>query len=125
MKVYLALTRPKLKRGAEWKLTAINGLLVIAMVLLRHPHALVVDFYCGGDLLLAGPVAVAPGGQARPAMDGSVCALNLASIGPRTAWLCLHPAVEAQADSAQAEEMDAVKPPLHPARVGPAEQVLK
>lgn len=32
MKVYLALTRPKLKRGAEWKLTALNGLLVIAMV---------------------------------------------------------------------------------------------
>src|SRR5271167_1386530 len=25
MKVYLALTRPKLKRGAEWKLTAVNG----------------------------------------------------------------------------------------------------
>jgi type IV secretory pathway TrbD component len=32
MKVYLALTRPKLKRGAEWKLTSLNGLLVIAMV---------------------------------------------------------------------------------------------
>jgi type IV secretory pathway TrbD component len=31
MRVYAALTRPKLKRGAEWKLTAMNGLLVIAM----------------------------------------------------------------------------------------------
>ena len=34
MRVYNSLTRPKLKRGAEWKLTAINGFLVIAMVLM-------------------------------------------------------------------------------------------
>jgi type IV secretory pathway TrbD component len=32
MKVYLALTRPKLKRGAEWKLTAVNGLFTILLV---------------------------------------------------------------------------------------------
>ena len=32
MKVYLALTRPKLKRGAEWKLTAVNGLFTILML---------------------------------------------------------------------------------------------
>jgi len=38
MNVYLALTRPKLKRGAEWKLTAINGLLTILMVLTTLWH---------------------------------------------------------------------------------------
>ena len=32
MKVYRALTRPKLKRGAEWKLTAVNGLFTILLV---------------------------------------------------------------------------------------------
>ena len=34
MKVYLALTRPKLKRGAEWKLTTINGLIVSGLCLI-------------------------------------------------------------------------------------------
>jgi type IV secretory pathway TrbD component len=32
MMVYLALTRPKLKRGAEWKLTTVNGLFVLLML---------------------------------------------------------------------------------------------
>ncbi len=33
MKVYLALTRPKLKRGAEWKLTVVNGLFALLMLI--------------------------------------------------------------------------------------------
>lgn len=32
MKVYLALIRPKLKRGAEWKLTTVNGLFALLML---------------------------------------------------------------------------------------------
>jgi type IV secretory pathway TrbD component len=38
MKVYLALTRPKLKRGAEWKLTFFNAMLTILMVILGLWH---------------------------------------------------------------------------------------
>jgi len=33
VKVYLALTRPKLKRGAEWKLTVVNGLFALLMLI--------------------------------------------------------------------------------------------
>jgi type IV secretory pathway TrbD component len=33
MEVYQALTRPKLKRGAEWKLTTANGLFTLLMLL--------------------------------------------------------------------------------------------
>ncbi len=39
MKVYLALTRPKLRRGAEWKLSTINGLfslLLLVTALISH-----------------------------------------------------------------------------------------
>src|SRR5260370_20953866 len=32
MKVYLALIRPKLKRGAEWKLATVNGLFALLML---------------------------------------------------------------------------------------------
>jgi type IV secretory pathway TrbD component len=32
MKVYLSLTRPKLRRGAEWKLSTINGLFSLLLV---------------------------------------------------------------------------------------------
>src|SRR5260370_8294214 len=32
MKLYLALIRPKLKRGAEWKLTTVNGLFALLML---------------------------------------------------------------------------------------------
>src|SRR5712692_1755985 len=32
MKVYLALIRPKLRRGAEWKLTTVNGLFALLML---------------------------------------------------------------------------------------------
>ncbi len=39
MKVYLAPTRPKLRRGAEWKLSTINGLfslLLLVTALISH-----------------------------------------------------------------------------------------
>jgi hypothetical protein len=44
MKVYLALIRPKLKRGAEWKLTSVNGMfallmLVTALTLMRGGYS--------------------------------------------------------------------------------------
>jgi type IV secretory pathway TrbD component len=32
MKVYLTLIRPKLKRGAEWKLTTVHGLFALLML---------------------------------------------------------------------------------------------
>src|SRR5260370_31146152 len=32
MKVYLALIRPKLRRGAEWKPTTVNGLFALLML---------------------------------------------------------------------------------------------
>ncbi|HVN90976.1 MAG TPA: VirB3 family type IV secretion system protein [Candidatus Binataceae bacterium] len=56
MKVYLALTRPKLKRGAEWKLTTLNGLLALLMLItaLWHWWTLIVAalFYWPGQWLL-------------------------------------------------------------------------
>jgi type IV secretory pathway TrbD component len=58
MKVYLALTRPKLKRGAEWKLTAINGFIVIGLCLITvlthwwYGFLVAAVFYWPGQWLL-------------------------------------------------------------------------
>ena len=60
-KVYLALTRPKLKRGAEWKLATLNGLLALLMLVTALWHWL--DLGGRGLVLLAGPMAVAAGGE--------------------------------------------------------------
>ena len=38
MKVYLSLTRPKLKRGAEWKLAGLNGLVTLMLVMASLYH---------------------------------------------------------------------------------------
>jgi len=45
LKVYLALTRPKLRRGADWRLTYINGvlaLLICLSALLSHYWPIVI-----------------------------------------------------------------------------------
>jgi type IV secretory pathway TrbD component len=58
MKVYVALTRPKLRRGAEWKLSTINGLfsmLLLVTALMSHAWWVLgaaASFYWPGQWIL-------------------------------------------------------------------------
>jgi type IV secretory system VirB3-like protein len=70
MKVYLSLTRPKLKRGAEWKLAGLNGLVTLMLVMasLYHWRRLWVAV-C--RVCAAGPL-LPLGGTSRCAVDGGL-----------------------------------------------------
>jgi type IV secretory system VirB3-like protein len=70
MKVYLSLTRPKLKRGAEWKLAGLNGLVTLMLVMasLYHWRRLWVAV-C--RVCAAGPL-LPLGGTSRCTVDGGL-----------------------------------------------------
>ena len=98
MKVYRALTRPKLKRGAEWKLTAVNGLFTILLVvtaLVSHlwwTLGVAALFYWPGQWLLRQAAKHDPQWLA-------VYTRSLSHpLNSRASRLCLHERREAQTD---------------------------
>ena len=66
----LALTRPKLKRGAEWKLIAVNGLFTILLVVTALVSSVWWTLVVAALFLLAGTMAITPGRQARSELAG-------------------------------------------------------
>ena len=109
MKVYLALTRPKLKRGAEWKLTAVNGLFTILLVvtaLVSHVWwtlGVAALFYWPGQWLLR------QAAKHDPQLAGGLYPIAGASLNPRASRLRLHQRGEAPADHAKRLALGALR----------------
>ena len=109
MKVYLALIRPKLKRGAEWKLTTVNGLFTLLMPCHRPDDPCMVGAQCRSIFLLARSVDIAPGREARPAVACGLRPFTAASADPGAARLRSHTGRQASPDNSSISEMGEIK----------------